>query len=138
MYISKQTKTVFSAFFSYLWHILLDIEQWNFLEIIGIENVDQPDYGEVSTKLNEDDVAVFWCCGVTGVEVLKRAQLPLAFTHAPGRMFITDKLTTSESIKEKERIYGGGKLTLLSYNFIICHNCCFTWLVVDLALKVCL
>jgi len=33
---------------------------------------------------------VFWACGVTPQAVLEAARLPLAMTHAPGHMLITD------------------------------------------------
>jgi len=40
--------------------------------------------------VKEGYVPVFWCCGVTGLEALKSANIDLAFTHAAGHMFITD------------------------------------------------
>lgn len=33
---------------------------------------------------------MFWACGVTGVEAIINCRAPLAFTHSPGCMFITD------------------------------------------------
>jgi uncharacterized protein YcsI (UPF0317 family) len=33
---------------------------------------------------------VFWACGVTPQAVALQARPPLAITHAPGHMFITD------------------------------------------------
>jgi len=60
-------------------------------EAIGIEDISKIDFGE-TTKVGSDEVPVFWCCGVTGLEALKSANLDLAFTHSPGNMFITDIL----------------------------------------------
>jgi uncharacterized protein YcsI (UPF0317 family) len=36
------------------------------------------------------EVAVFWACGVTPESALRAARLPLAITHAPGCMLLTD------------------------------------------------
>jgi uncharacterized protein YcsI (UPF0317 family) len=33
---------------------------------------------------------VFWACGVTPQAVIAAAKLPLAITHAPGMMLVTD------------------------------------------------
>jgi len=37
-----------------------------------------------------DELPVFWACGVTPQLALRAARLPLAITHAPGAMLITD------------------------------------------------
>jgi hypothetical protein len=37
---------------------------------------------------------VFWACGVTPQNVLAKARLPFAITHAPGYMFVGDVLNT--------------------------------------------
>jgi uncharacterized protein YcsI (UPF0317 family) len=56
---------------------------------IGIADLDDPAYGD-TVEVREGEVPVFWACGVTPQEVLLRAKLPLAITHAPGHMFVTD------------------------------------------------
>ncbi len=58
-------------------------------EKIGIMAIDTPDYGEF-VEIKEDEVPVFWACGVTPQNVLRSAKLPLAVTHAPGFMFVSD------------------------------------------------
>ena len=35
---------------------------------------------------------MFWACGVTPQAALLQARPPLAITHAPGAMLITDRL----------------------------------------------
>jgi len=62
---------------------------WGEPSQIGIENLSSPDFGDV-TPIEEDEVPVFWGCGVTPQMALQSAKLPLAITHAPGHMFITD------------------------------------------------
>lgn len=57
--------------------------------IIGVKNIDEPEYGS-PIELEEDDVPVFWGCGVTTQSILKKAKLPQVITHAPGKMLITD------------------------------------------------
>jgi uncharacterized protein YcsI (UPF0317 family) len=37
-----------------------------------------------------DELPVFWACGVTPQAALAAARLPLAITHAPGAMLVTD------------------------------------------------
>ena len=58
-------------------------------EDIGIQNIHQPEYGS-AVPLTDDDVLVFWGCGVTTQRVLRRAKLPLLITHAPGKMLVAD------------------------------------------------
>ncbi|MCB1448219.1 MAG: DUF1445 domain-containing protein [Rhizobiaceae bacterium] len=43
------------------------------------------------TDVREDEVPVFWACGVTMERAIVSAGLPFAITHAPGHMLITDR-----------------------------------------------
>ncbi len=56
---------------------------------IGIKDINAPEYGE-AVPLENDDILVFWGCGVTTQSVLRRAKLPLVITHAPGKMLVAD------------------------------------------------
>jgi uncharacterized protein YcsI (UPF0317 family) len=56
---------------------------------IGIKALDQPDYGE-AVSIHDGELPVFWACAVTPQAAISHARPPLAITHAPGRMFITD------------------------------------------------
>ena len=56
---------------------------------IGIRDLDRPDFGD-PVPVRPGEVPVFWACGVTPQVALLGARLPLAITHAPGHMFITD------------------------------------------------
>lgn len=56
---------------------------------IGIKDLSKPDFGEAVT-IHEGEVPVFWCCGVTPQSVVMSAAPPIAISHAPGHMFITD------------------------------------------------
>jgi len=58
-------------------------------EAIGIRDLSTPDYGH-PVPLRSDEVPVFWACGVTPQRVLEQAGLPLAITHSPGHMLVTD------------------------------------------------
>jgi uncharacterized protein YcsI (UPF0317 family) len=59
--------------------------------IIGIENIEKPDFGE-SVVAQEGDVPMFWACGVTStLAAISNPKAQLVITHAPGHMFITDK-----------------------------------------------
>lgn len=57
--------------------------------LIGIENIAVPDYGD-PVAMGEDELPVFWACGVTPQVALENAGLPLAITHSPGCMLVTD------------------------------------------------
>ncbi|MCA1775432.1 MAG: putative hydro-lyase [Loktanella sp.] len=56
---------------------------------VGIADLDQPDWGE-AVPVREDEVPVYWACGVTPQNVLRAANLPLCITHTPGCMLIAD------------------------------------------------
>jgi uncharacterized protein YcsI (UPF0317 family) len=60
-----------------------------FPEQIGIADLSRPDYGD-PVPLEKDELPVFWACGVTPQAALLEARPPLAITHAPGCMFLTD------------------------------------------------
>ncbi len=56
---------------------------------VGIADLQQPDWGEPVPVAN-DEVPVYWACGVTPQNVLRAANLPLCITHKPGCMLIAD------------------------------------------------
>lgn len=58
---------------------------------IGIHDLSRPDYGD-AVAVHDDEIPVFWACGVTPQAALQNARLPLAITHAPGCMLVTDLL----------------------------------------------
>lgn len=64
---------------------------------IGINDIHTPDFGDAVT-IRDGEVPVFWACGVTPQVALENARLPLAFTHSPGHMLITDKPNAELSI----------------------------------------
>ena len=56
---------------------------------LGIADLARPDYGD-AVDILDDEVPVFWGCGVTAQWVAQRSGLALCITHAPGKMFVTD------------------------------------------------
>jgi len=46
--------------------------------------------GGDAVHINDDEIPVFWACGVTPQAVIAAAKVPFAITHAPGVMLITD------------------------------------------------
>jgi uncharacterized protein YcsI (UPF0317 family) len=56
---------------------------------LGIADLATPDYGD-AVKLEPGDVPVFWACGVTPQAAVVESRPPLAISHAPGYMLITD------------------------------------------------
>ncbi|MBI9010857.1 MAG: DUF1445 domain-containing protein [Clostridiales bacterium] len=57
-------------------------------EAIGIADINQPDYGD-AIAVHDDEIPVFWACGVTAQNVLKQSLSNTFYTHAPGHMLIT-------------------------------------------------
>ena len=58
---------------------------------IGIADLNAPDYGD-AVEVMEDEIPVFWACGVTPQAALVQARLAFCITHAPGAMLITGLL----------------------------------------------
>jgi len=56
---------------------------------LGIADLDAPDYGD-PVEAEAGDVPVFWACGVTPQAAVLASRPPLAITHAPGHMFVSD------------------------------------------------
>ena len=48
------------------------------------------DVSTTSFSCDQDEVPVFWACGVTPQIALANAKLPLARTHSPGHMLVLD------------------------------------------------
>jgi uncharacterized protein YcsI (UPF0317 family) len=66
-------------------------------EAIGIHDLSRPDYGDAVSIAN-DELPVFWACGVTPQAVVQAAGVEYAITHAPGHLLVTDIRNTSLSI----------------------------------------
>jgi uncharacterized protein YcsI (UPF0317 family) len=60
-----------------------------FPQAIGVEDLHRPDYG-APVRVSEDQLPLFWACGVTPQAVVEEAGLPFCITHFPGSMLITD------------------------------------------------
>jgi uncharacterized protein YcsI (UPF0317 family) len=63
-------------------------------EMIGIKDVMKPDYGD-AVEVRDDELPVFWACGVTPQVVIEQARPPICITHKPGSMLITDRKNAS-------------------------------------------
>lgn len=63
-------------------------------EKIGIRDVMHPDYGD-ALDIADDEVPVFWACGVTPQFVAIQSKPDLLISHSPGYMFISD-LTSAD------------------------------------------
>ena len=66
-------------------------------EKIGIANIDKPEWGSAVT-IKENEVPIFWGCGVTSQVAVTNAAPAVCITHAPGAMLITeiDELSNSD------------------------------------------
>lgn len=80
---------------------------WEALKRLGIEDIDQPQWGDTPLSTVEGrplgeltgrdiEVPVFWGCGVTPQEAVMRANLPgVVMAHAAGHMILLDVLEAS-------------------------------------------
>jgi uncharacterized protein YcsI (UPF0317 family) len=68
-------------------------------EQLGIADLARPDYGD-PVPVHDDELPVFWACGVTPQAVLQAARIPFAITHSPGCMFVTD--VREETLERRE------------------------------------
>jgi uncharacterized protein YcsI (UPF0317 family) len=59
-------------------------------ELIGISDVMKPDYGD-PVPVNDDELPVFWACGVTPQSVIATVKPEFCITHYPGCMLVTDR-----------------------------------------------
>jgi uncharacterized protein YcsI (UPF0317 family) len=69
-----------------------------FPEKIGIADLGRPWVGD-PTEVKDDEMPLFWACGVTPQSVVLDAKPSLCITHAPGHMLVTD--LTNESLVEQ-------------------------------------
>jgi uncharacterized protein YcsI (UPF0317 family) len=58
-------------------------------ELIGIRDLARPDWGD-AVEVADDELPVFWACGVTPQAVIAEAKPEFCITHTPGAMLITD------------------------------------------------
>jgi len=66
-------------------------------ELIGIKDVMQPDYGD-AVEVRDDELPVFWACGVTPQSVIATVKPEFCITHYPGSMLVTDRRNTEFAI----------------------------------------
>jgi uncharacterized protein YcsI (UPF0317 family) len=59
-------------------------------DLIGIADIAKPDYGE-AVPIGDDEIPVFWACGVTPQSVIATAKPDFCITHYPARMLVTDR-----------------------------------------------
>jgi uncharacterized protein YcsI (UPF0317 family) len=66
-------------------------------ELIGIADLAKPDYGD-PVPVNDDEIPVFWACGVTPQSVVATVKPEFCITHYPGSMLVTDRRNTEFAI----------------------------------------
>jgi len=66
-------------------------------ELIGIADLAKPDYGD-PVPVREDEIPVFWACGVTPQSVIATVKPDFCITHYPGSMLVTDRRNTEFAI----------------------------------------
>lgn len=58
-------------------------------DAIGIADLSRPDFGDPVAVL-DDELPVFWACGVTPQYIAELSRIPFCITHSPGKMLVTD------------------------------------------------
>jgi uncharacterized protein YcsI (UPF0317 family) len=58
-------------------------------DLIGIADLGRPWAGD-PTEMRDDELPLFWACGITPQSVVLEARPTLCITHSPGHMLVTD------------------------------------------------
>jgi uncharacterized protein YcsI (UPF0317 family) len=66
-------------------------------ELIGIKDIGKPDYGDPA-PMKDDEIPVFWACGVTPQSVVATVKPEFCITHYPGCMLVTDRKNSEFAI----------------------------------------
>jgi uncharacterized protein YcsI (UPF0317 family) len=66
-------------------------------ELIGIKDIAKPDWGD-AVPVHDDELPVFWACGVTPQAVVATVKPEFCITHYPGSMLVTDRRNTELAI----------------------------------------
>jgi uncharacterized protein YcsI (UPF0317 family) len=66
-------------------------------ELIGIADLAKPDYGD-AIHIGDDELPVFWACGVTPQSVVATVKPEFCISHYPGQMLVTDRKNSSLAI----------------------------------------
>jgi len=66
-------------------------------EMIGIKDIAKPDWGD-AVPIGDDEIPVFWACGVTPQSVIMAVRPEFCITHYPGAMLVTDRRNTEFAI----------------------------------------
>jgi len=66
-------------------------------ELIGIADIRKPDWGD-AVPVNDDEIPVFWACGVTPQSVVATVKPEFCITHYPGSMLVTDRRNSEFAI----------------------------------------
>ena len=66
-------------------------------DLIGIADLAAPDYGD-AVPIHDDEIPVFWACGVTPQSVIAAARPEFCITHYPGAMLVTDRRNSEFAI----------------------------------------
>jgi uncharacterized protein YcsI (UPF0317 family) len=66
-------------------------------EMIGIADIARPDWGD-AVPIKDDEIPVFWACGVTPQSVIMAVRPEFCITHYPGAMLVTDRRNTEFAI----------------------------------------
>lgn len=66
-------------------------------ELIGIRKLAKPDYGD-AVPVGDDELPVFWACGVTPQSVIATVKPEFCITHYPGSMLVTDRKNSEFAI----------------------------------------
>ncbi len=66
-------------------------------DLIGIRDLSKPDFGGAVT-IRDDEIPVFWACGVTPQSVVETVRPEFCITHYPGTMLVTDRKNSEFAI----------------------------------------
>jgi uncharacterized protein YcsI (UPF0317 family) len=65
--------------------------------LIGIFDIAKPDYGD-AVAVGDNELPVFWACGVTPQSAIATGKPDFCITHYPGQMLVTDRMNSNLAI----------------------------------------
>ena len=68
---------------------------------IGVKDINSPDWGD-RTVFKDQEIPVFWACGVTTQIAIQSAKIPVCITHTPGHMLVTDIPTRARVERDRQ------------------------------------
>lgn len=65
-------------------------------DLIGINDLNNQQFG-AAPDIRDDEIPVFWACGVTPQNIIRHAKPSLCITHSPSHMLVCDAVSATQA-----------------------------------------